>query len=50
MLSFDIDDICYHKEIHVGQITILIYVTNIPKFQKGISQITKTFSFTFYST
>ena len=33
----------FHKEIHVGQITMLP-----PKFRKGISQITKTFGFTFY--
>ena len=38
----------FHKEIHVGQITMLILLP--PKFRKGISQITKTFSFTFYST
>ena len=37
----------FHKEIHVGQITMLILLP--PKFRKGISQITKTFSFTFYS-
>ena len=38
----------FHKEIHIGQITMLILLP--PKFRKGISQITKTFSFTFYST
>ena len=38
----------FHKEIHVGQITMLILLP--PKFRKGISQIAKTFSFTFYST
>jgi len=37
----------FHKEIHVRQITMLILLP--PKFRKGISQITKTFSFTFYS-
>ena len=37
----------FQKQIHVGQITMLILLP--PKFRKGISQITKTFSFTFYS-
>merc|ERR1712049_35782 len=37
----------FHKEIHVGQTTMLILLP--PKFRKGISQITKTFSFNFYS-
>ena len=33
----------FHKEIHVGQIKMLIFIT------VKISQITKTFSFTYYS-
>ena len=44
MPSCDIEDICYHKEIHVEN----TYFCNRQKFRKGISQITKSFSLTFY--
>merc|ERR1711860_51651 len=36
----------FHKKINIGQIKMLIFLP--PKLRKGISQVTKTFSFTFY--
>ena len=51
MSSFDIDDICYHKEIHVMDKLQFLFLlpTNL---EKGISQINKkplVFLFTLHS-
>ena len=46
-VPIDIDDICYRNSCRTNYNTFFLLP---PKFRKSISQITKTFSFTFYST